>query len=600
MKTFCLNLLVLFILSSCNPDTQNKFYFNSEILISGTKYKAVLNDFDKSKKYYLQVVKNTDKKSDFNCEVIEFKKKSDHLEAEFNFDTYDYLAYFSISDGENIMQDLPQIKKCILNTDSSLKEFTYFDLLDNAEMETYIDIFNHSRLNYPNNIGIYLFRWKFESSNNLNNRDSLLKQISYLENNFSMNPDIHFVLAIAYSLLGNKEKIKFELNELAQSECRLFNNSFTSNIFHSVFNTGIQKKFDENEFEEILRNIMLKNPESIYTIRIISSSYKSKYDSLNIPLYYDLLKSDNYFYLDILFKVYEKIVFNFLPDSINTADRLEYEIGNYYNNKLDLYKTGKNPHFTKLPNDQIFNEIKYHKSMKMKMFNKAIRICRENIKNSFMRKNLSLINYDYLRIAKIYEENLLLLDSALSNYIQSYILKRNDKETKNELIRFYNKYTNKSNNFEDWLDSVETVVRVQSKINQSKFENSNNIIKFANGNQINLNFPNKNTVLIFYSFTCSPCKYIFNDMRNNLQNVFNSDVQFIYVSKDENAKIQLLEKEYKIGFQNILNSKEIFNEYNITGVPVIICINEDGNILNKQEGVDINWNFDDLLSIFYN
>ena len=600
MKTFCLNLLLLFIVSSCNPDTKNKFYINSEILISGTKYKAVLNDFDKSKKYFLQVVKNTKIKSDFYCEVFEFKNKSDYLEAEFRFDSTDYLSYFSISDGESILQDLPQIKKSILNTDSSLKEFAFFDLLDNAEMDTYLDIFNRSRLNYPNNIGIYLFRWKFESSNNLTNRDSLLKQISYLENNFSTNADIHFVLSIAYSILGNKENIKFELNELAQSECRLFNNSFTSNIFHSVFNTGIQTKFDENEFEEILRNILLQNPASIYTIRIISSPYKSKYDSLNIPLYYDLLKSDNYFYLDILFNVYEKIVFNFLPDSINTADRLEYEIGNYYKNKLDLYKTGKNPHFTKLPNDQIFNEIKYHKSMKMKMFNKAIRICRENIINSFKHKNLSVVNYDYLRIAKIYEENLDMVDSALSNYIQSYILKRNDKETKKELIRFYNKYSNRTNKFEYWLDSIETVVRAKSKVNQSKVDNSNNIIKFANGNSLNLNYPNKNTVLIFYSFTCSPCKYIFKNTRNNLQKVYNSDVQFIYVCKDEYSKIELLEKEYKIGFQNIMNSKEIFKEYNITSVPVIICINEDGNILNKQEGADLNWNVDDLLSIFNN
>lgn len=589
---------MILVICSCNKGYNYDNYISDEEFLTGKKYTAIIKNFDSNKTYFLQIDKSTILPFASECDVVEFKKKSNHLEAEFVFKDSDYMAHFAITDGEERLDEFPKLMKLIFNSDSSYKEYTYYPSLMESSKENYLDLFYRSLAHYPDNIGIFLTRWQFEGNNKLNNRDSLLQQITYLINNHSTNPDIHYVLSVAYSLLGDDKRVENELQKLSETECRLFNNQFTAGIFNDVFNTGFQTNLEQNENADIIRNIILKNLKSYYAVRNLSSPFKSKYDSLNIPLYYELLNEKHYFYLDVFISLFSKTIYNFLPDSIETADRIEYEFENIYKNRLELYKSGLNSYFIKLPTIQIFNENRYHKNMKMKRFDNAISICRENIKSSLENKSLSSINTEYLRIAYIYENELSQPDSALSNYIQSLMVKRKDKETNKELLRFWKKNTDQSVEFDKWLDSVENRFKTQYLAFQSQIESSKNKVKFADGKEVNLNFPERNTVLVFYSFTCAPCKYIFENMKVSRQKVYNSNVQFIYICNDENEKIDILENKYRIGLQKLSNSKELFGIYDVKAVPKIVCIDKTGNIVNVQDGAGLHWDVEDMLAFF--
>lgn len=479
-----------------------------------------------------------------------------------------------------------------------MKEFSYYELLENATNDNYLNIFNQSVLKYPENIGIYLVRWKYEGGNNLANKDSLLQQIAYLKQNFYKNPDIHFVLSIAYKLINDEDKCIKELNNLSKNECRLFNNEITASIFNDIFKSGIQTDFKNNQYELSLMKIINQNPYTFFTIRTLCSPYKSKYDVENIQVIINLLKKENYNYCNLLMKLYTVLTFNCLPDSIALADSIEMEFLNMYNNKLQLFKSGKNAYFSQLPNYQIFNEIRFHKNCKILKFQNAIDICLENIAYSIKNYNSHLLLNDYLRIANIFENNLFLIDSALINYILAYDLKIKKDEVKKELVRIYENYTDKSQIFEFWLDSVKLVLLSKSRLNQKILKNSKSEIKFSNNSTINLENPQKNILLFFYNYTCNPCKYVFQSIKENKDEILNSNTKIIFVTNDSKHEIELMEKKFDIKINQITNSHEIFKNYKVTSSPVLICLNKEGKILNRQEGANRDFNILELLSFF--
>ncbi len=595
MKKTLLLIIISLLIISCNKDKSADINFIQEMIISNTKQQFAVNNLAPNKQYFLHIYEFCDSEEHNKYEIVEFKKIENTYVADFILDSTVFMVQFNITDNKEVLADYQPIVAQVYNEDSTLKKYSYLNILSEAKKGNYLEVFNRSIQQYPDNISIYLARWQYEGMHELANRDSLTNQINELKANHYNNPDIHFVLAVAYKLLEDDVNFLNELKQLEETGSKLLNISFTSSIFNSVFNLGIQNNIDKSKYEEVFHNLIVKNPNSTFAIRNLVSPFSSKYDSLNIPILYSLLQTNKTYYNDILLKLYIILSIKYMPDSLSSANKIEQEFLKYYKNPFKLYKEGKNPLLNSLPNPSVFNEFRYHKNFNSGNYRKAIEVCREKIDFFKADNQVSLIKYEYIRIAEVYENNLQILDSAISNYIFAY--ERDKSKLDEALLQIYKKNYRNLDKFNSWADSTVKAIKIIQKV--KKNDNvSDKFILFENGSKINLNHPEQNTVLIFYSINCGPCKWIFNSISKNITSIEDTDTKIIYLTKDKKDDIDIMAKKYKLGFDYIKNSKEIFNFYKVKSVPVAIFINTDGEIVNKVDGASKEFDIMQLINYF--
>jgi peroxiredoxin len=597
MKKSILTILTIFIIitDSCsNYKINHSLNINSKTLKTNTIYKTEIYVNDKSHKYFLQIFCKSYGLPHFNCRVIEYKPVNDKYVAEFQFDSTSYYAEFVVSDGKKILNEYKKETYIISINDSDIVVPVYYELLLQSKPAEYLKAFNLCRKNFPKDLGIFPVRWYYEGSNKITNRDSLMSQLNYIENNCGNYDDYFFVLAIGNKLIGNSEKFDYYLQKSSNLTSKLLNIDKTIMIFNDLVGSGINKNINTNSNKKYLNNLILNNNLSYFAARIFSSPFLSEIDS--VDLINKLLKIDNFNYYNLLCKKYNILVFKQLKDSLDAINKIEREFDYAYNNQLEIYKAGKNCYFTMLPKKQIYYETKFWKFYNLNDYKNAVDIM--HLTNNLLEEgNSGILIENYLRISDIFESKLYNLDSSVYYLIKANDLNSKNSKIKSEITRIKDNYYNGNLNFEQWIDSLKLNYRKKVTFNTGK-NSEDKIILLSDNKRVNLNSPGKNLILFFYSVTCSPCKFVFNNISKNSNLLESKNTEIVYIANDQKDQIIELMNKYKLPYQYVENSKEIFDYFHIISVPVIINIDTNGKILNKQDGASENWSLLETLTYF--
>jgi thioredoxin-related protein len=116
-----------------------------------------------------------------------------------------------------------------------------------------------------------------------------------------------------------------------------------------------------------------------------------------------------------------------------------------------------------------------------------------------------------------------------------------------------------------------------------------------NGKKIDLSHPNKKIFLVFYSSMCIPCKYILTGISKDYRNKDYDDIEIIYITKDSFEDINILNKSLNMPLSLVKNANELFDEFDVSAVPVTMQINIKGQIVERIEGANSNWSLKENL-----
>lgn len=593
IKIILLGLLIT--LNSClTPISRNEIVFSSDTLITQNKYTAKIINNSKEEEMFLQIFCKSSKFPYYSYKIFKFNKNKNGYDTDFVIDDSVYYVQFDISNGKKLIEENNTIQKLVFQRDSNLLTQSFYELLINSKPDNYLNVFKECRKTFPYDLGIFLIKWLYEGKYNLAVKKELISELKYIEDNFPKNGDYFLVLTVGYKLIKFQDEFIRNFIQLSKSTTNLLNNDIISNILNDVLNTKIDKSLENNENKNLILNLMNKNRFSYFTERRLISLISS--EIVDINLLNELISKDNYHFYNLLLKKYYYLIINNIEDSIKVLSDIEYKFEYAYKNLFEIYNEGKNCSFGILPNKQIFLEFKFVKFNKLKKYNEVISTLQEQI--DYTPKNETyLISSNYERISDVYKNNLYNIDSSLIYLIKAYDLNSKNQNIKNKISKIKNDYFNSQLDLNLWIDSI----RLENKrITASRKLNICNLeIIFENERIVKLNNPNKNILLFFYSTTCDPCEIIFDQIGKNQDLLNKTNTEVIYISNEKLNEIKEFLKNKKINIDIVKNSNEINNYFDIVGVPVIIFINHNGMILNRQNGVSEKWRLDENLNLFF-
>jgi cytochrome c biogenesis protein CcmG, thiol:disulfide interchange protein DsbE len=159
-----------------------------------------------------------------------------------------------------------------------------------------------------------------------------------------------------------------------------------------------------------------------------------------------------------------------------------------------------------------------------------------------------------------------------------------------------NQSTKKENDKETTVASAETKETPENKEDKAgpKDKFPSVLVYDLNNKEVDLKdlaTNGKTTVLSFWANWCGPCKRELNSY-NKLYKKWESDynVQFYAVSMDDKKTAKNLKNivdGYSWTFPILWDgNKEGLDKFNITGIPYMLIIDKNGNIVKKQTGYD--------------
>ncbi|MGG3910529.1 TlpA family protein disulfide reductase [Peribacillus simplex] len=107
--------------------------------------------------------------------------------------------------------------------------------------------------------------------------------------------------------------------------------------------------------------------------------------------------------------------------------------------------------------------------------------------------------------------------------------------------------------------------------------------KFSNsiyGNELNINSPNKETVLIFTQSTCSICKRVYAILDLVRKKYSNKEFIILMVASKEEA-LNYVNEYFLNNFQVSLIKEGDLEDLGISSVPFSYLLSSEGNVLNK-------------------
>ncbi|OGU58817.1 MAG: hypothetical protein A2X64_09405 [Ignavibacteria bacterium GWF2_33_9] len=598
MKKIYLLVIIIFLiaLNGCKKEIyQNKIILNSDTLLVNMKYNVKLNIKNQKDMIYLQLFCKSATFPNYTSKVYKMQMNNSIYETDFTLEDSCYYVQFSITNGKNVLPNVKPIEKIVYQKYSTYLQPAFFELLLKSEKNSYLNISNYFIKKYPWYPGIFLIKWYYEGTTNIADKNSLLDDLKYIEAHYKPNPDFFLVLAIGYKLIGDIKMFNYYWEKIQHLHSSLFNNDFVCNIINDVFKTSINKSMNNNKMKESYYKVMNNNTYSFFNVRRLTSIISN--DIKNDSIINKLLLVDKYNYFELLLKKYLILTTNYETDSVKIINEIESEFEKAYQNPIRIYEEGYNNSFSKLPNKRIFLELKKNKFFVLKDYNKVVlTILEQNIEFSEDEKSMLILNYK--DISDIYLNKLFDVDSSLHYLIKAYDLNTNNQKIINAISVLKSNYYNTSLNVNSWIDSLRLSQRKISS-NAKTMTVRENILILKNNEVVNLNNPEKNVVLFFYSTTCGPCKFIFNQIILNLQWVYHNNINIYFISEEDLNLVQDFIKNKNNKFEYVVNAKNIFNNFKITNVPVLIYLDKSGKILNIHHGASENWNLIDEFSMYY-
>lgn len=242
--------------------------------------------------------------------------------------------------------------------------------------------------------------------------------------------------------------------------------------------------------------------------------------------------------------------------------------------------------------------MKYLKSFKNKDYQNAINTILEQ-NNVYDKDETYNIATNYGQISDIYLKYLYNLDSSLSYAIKYYDLIK-DKDAISKLENIKNTYFKSEMDLNTWIDSIKLASRNNKNSNNNNtLINNSTLINLDNNISINLNQPLKKTILFFYSTTCGICKIIFNQIKKNKDFIKSNQFNIVYISAETKNIVEKFRTDINFNFDYVKNGDELRKLFKVVNEPVLVYINENGEVLNKQNGVSEKWDLQECFNTFF-
>lgn len=597
MKTKLILLYIVLLTSSFNfINCNDKIILDKDTLFENKQYEAKIKKENNDKEYYLVLFFKSIKYPVYSYEAIKMEDNGSFYTAKFKIQPLRYMLTLNISDGEKFIEDYGSPNWLILKEDSTLFPQTYYEYLAESQKNVYMKIFDECRAHYPKDLGIFLIKWYYEGTNDFAKKENLLKDLNYIENNFPQNGDYYLTLTVGYKLLNEMDKFNESLKNLSTQTSQLLNNDRVTAILNDILQTRINKSMDVNSNKDVIIRLIENNSKTYFSIRRLSSLISN--DLSNVKLLNDILESEKFYYYKLLLKKYQLLINNSVTDSSLTIKEIENIFENAYKNIRETFLEGKNYGFHLLPRKQIFYEIKYLKSFKNKDYRNAINIILEQ-NNVYDKDETYNIATNYGRISDIYLKYLYNLDSSLSYAIKYYDLIK-DKDAISKLENIKNTYFKSEMDLNTWIDSIKLDSRKNKNSNNNNtLINNSTLINLDNNISINLNQPLKKIILFFYSTTCGPCKIIFNQIKKNKDFIKSNKFNIVYISAETKNIVEKFKTDINFNFDYVKNGDELRKLFKVVNEPVLVYINENGEVLNKQNGVSEKWDLQDSFNTFF-
>lgn len=597
MKTKLILLCIVLLTSSFNfINCNDKIILDKDTLFENKQYEAKIKKENNDKEYYLVLFFKSIKYPVYSYEAIKMEDNGSFYTVKFKIQPLSYMLTINISDGEKFIEDYGSPSWLILKEDSTFFPQTYYEYLVESQKDVYMKIFDKCRAHYPKDLGIFLIKWYYEGTNDLAKKENLLKDVNYIENNFSQNGDYYLTLTVGYKLLNEMDKFNESLNNLSTQTSQLLNNDRVTAILNDILQTRINKSIDVNNNKDVIIRLIENNSKTYFSIRRLSSLISN--DLSNVKLLNDILESEKFYYYKLLLKKYQLLINNSVKDSSLTIKEIENIFENAYKNIRETFLEGKNYGFHLLPRKQIFYEIKYLKFFISKDYRNAINTILEQ-NNVYDKDETYNIATNYGRISDIYLKYLYNLDSSLSYAIKYYDLIK-DKDAISKLENIKNTYFKSEMDLNTWIDSIKLDSRKNKNSNNNNtLINNSTLINLDNNISINLNQPLKKIILFFYSTTCGPCKIIFNQIKKNKDFIKSNKFNIVYISAETKNIVEKFKTDINFNFDYVKNGDELRKLFKVVNEPVLVYINENGEVLNKQNGVSEKWDLQDSFNTFF-
>lgn len=595
MKYFI--LLIVFVLISCNDIVDkianNEINFNTDYFIENEEYEVSINSLDTSLYLYCSMYSNS--KSTFKSEYFRFDEINNKLVSKVKFSKDIYKVEFFIAKNGKIEREYDKKIAIVLNPDSSLKKQSYINILNSdIEFNDGLKLIDEFKEKYPRSLEIYPMKWKFEAINKINKKESLKKDLEFIENFHTKDGNYYFVQFIGNKLLGDNLKADLFLDSLTVQESEYFNDPTLYPIISKLLDVGYTSKNNNNN---ILNNIYQRNPISLFTLKNVTSLYYKSKDSSLIDIYDTLLKEYKYFYPTILLSKFRYLTYLNVDSNNNVLKRVyldefitefDFLYSNLYsNNSLEFLKNNKYGLFEFITYNLVLNFV-YSYYFVNSEYNKSIETALKII-DRLSENDLRVKFSTLLFIGDVYLKKLDDLTNAKKYYFLAKSLNIKEEYINKKLLTLFKRFDLKNISFEEWIQ-----INLEKMKNDSinNYSNSPNIV-FTNNINAKVYDSKKKTLIIFTTFTCSVCKYVYKEIENN-KKWYEDNFRIIYISREKQEKLNILNKKYNTNMQEIINGKELFNYYDIGGVPVVVINDEKGKQIYKEEGANKNWTLKDL------
>lgn len=439
----------------------------------------------------------------------------------------------------------------VRESNGDITEYGYYFLLNNALGEEFNKYISDFEKKFPNNPLKFIFRWKFMADNGLNDIKKLNNDIEVINNEFNDSFHKDLTLFVGYTLKGDFNKSTEYFNRLSKEK----NNIYNSEVLVEIINQMIRLNLS-NQAKLNTSAIYKNNAKSLFSIEKVINEMEPKNLELNLAIL-DSNKDNTYFYYDIISSKYLLLAGD--TNSISLKDSIENIISYGLSHKTEEMIAGRNALYQKLDVPQIYKEYQYVRNIKEGRYREAIDITLE-IMNYDENKDKLKLKYSYLmRIAKIYQKNLMNPDSAFSYYKKAFEIK-NDKQD------------------ESFLKMQEIKYRSSNSIINAKTIKSDKFIKELSGNNL----------VIFISESCSICKYVTSNINSNIELLEEKKIRVSIIAEEDLYKIKTVIHSYKFPYKLFYNADQLFNDFKITSVPELYFV-KNGVIISNQSGSHPNW-----------
>lgn len=591
LQLFIFFIIILIIQSCESTNFDNLIELNSDSLFAQKEYTINIQIDDDYKDIYGQLFYKSTNPPHYFYKVVKFKRiKNNYYEAKFKIDEHSYFLNIDISDGKKILNKFKSTRKYIFRNDGTHFKQSLYEILLGSDTSNYLEVFNFTQKLYPNDLGIFLIKWYFEGTNNMADKNTLMKDIEKINDLAQNNGDYYLALSVAYKLLKiEKEFLKY-FSVAATMKCDMLNNDLICKISNDILSAGVQKSLDNNNNRDLIIKLVKNNINSFFTTKRLTSIITN--DIVDINLINSILKIDDYHYYNLLIKKYQMLIGNYVDDSLNTIKQIEDEFEYAYQHLSITFLNNKNYNFSMIPYKQIFYELKRIRFIKQNDFSGAIQTILDQ-NEVYDKSEVSLIASNYERISDIYLNNLFNLDSSLYYAIKSLELVDKNKKILKKIENIKDNFFYTNLDLKTWIDSIKIHMKKRNKgistIKKEDVDNISNFVIMGSGSQINLNNPKMNSVLFFYSTTCGPCKIIFQQIKKNKEFISSKKINLVYISSEDKQVLNEFMKSINLKFDYVLNFQDLRDYFNVQSVPVLIYINKDGKILNYQNGVSEEW-----------